>query len=138
MRFQLMHNKSLIHKLLNDSHFLFMRACVLAYVFSIFLYQHSRLYLSFVIMISSALFIFYSKVRYAHYKRSFQEKKFMLRYTMEVSILLIGAVYNLIFQFFFAKSNEINILFCLSLVIFTFPTLIGTMRIKEIEKNKRI
>lgn len=138
MRLQLIQNKGFVNKLLKDSHFLFMRTFLLTYAISIFLYQQSRLYLSFVILISSALFIFYSKVRYAHYKRSFREKKFIIGYIIEVSILLIGMVYNLIFQFFFAKGNEINIVFCLTLAIFTFPTLIGTMRIKEFEKNKRI
>jgi hypothetical protein len=89
-------------------------------------------------MISSILFIIYSKVRYAHYKRSFREKRYIMRYAFEVSILLIGVIYNLFFQFYFAEWNVINIVFCLSLVIFTFPTLIGTMRIKELEKIKRI
>lgn len=130
-----MQNRSFFSKLLHDSHYLFIRAFLLIYALSIFLYTHFRIYLGFVIMFSSILFIFYSTVRYAHYKRSFRGKKYIMRYIFEVLVLLIGVIYNLFFQFYYAERNVVNIVFCLSLVIFTLPTFIGTMKIRELEKK---
>lgn len=129
-------DKNFCNKLRTDSHILFKYTFAFAYFTSIFLYVHSQLYLSIVILIFCTLFIFYSKVRYAHYKRSFREKKYTFMYIIELTTLMIGVIYNLIFQFFFAKGNEVNFAFCLSLVVFTFPTFIGTMRIKKMEKIK--
>ncbi len=132
-----MQNKSFIHKLLNDSHYLFIRSFFLLYVFSFCQRSLSQLILLVVLVVSSVLFILYTKVRYTHYKRIYGKISFLFRYVIEILLLTIGLVYSFIFHYFVVKSyHQVYFLFELSLLFFVLPTLIGTMKLKEKEKSK--
>lgn len=134
-----MQDKRLIHKFFSDSHYLFICSFFLLYVFSFYLRSLSQLFLIVILGVSGALFILYSNVRYAHYERIYEKKIFLFRYVIEILLLTVGSVYSFLFHYFYVKSyHQVYFLHEISLLFFVIPTLIGTMRLREREKNKKI
>lgn len=123
------------NKLFNNSVSLFYYAGLVIYVLLIF---QRNIFLWYVWTVVIVIFLFYSKVRFNHYKKFYTTGQSIIYLLFDNITLLLGIIYFFAMQcFFFKGSHEVNIPFCLSLVIFTLPNIVGNVRLTNKEKQIR-
>ena len=82
----------------------------------------------FSIVTIAVLFFLYSVIRYNHYMFHYSNKMSFKYLLLDNIPLFLGIVYLVLMDMYFIKKDEVNFLFCVSLVPFVIPTGIGNTR----------
>lgn len=112
---------------------LFNYASLVTYALSMpvrYIVQQYILYFVFILVFIQ--FMVYSIVRFNHYKTFFPLKQSIMYSSIDNGILLLGIIYLFSAQrIIFKGSNEVNLPFSFSLIIFIVPSIVGNVRLTQ-------
>ena len=93
---------------------------------------YNKYLFSILIAIIILLYLYYTKKRYEHYRQYFQRKKSLFYLIIENGTLLLGIIYVLLINNIFYKgTNQFDLLYTISIVIFLIPSFFGHERLKS-------
>jgi len=85
-------------------------------------------------------YLFFLKVRFNHYKKYYSIKQFLKYLIFEQFSFILWVIYLFFMQYkFFDGVLEVNLPFCISLIFFLFPIIIGSARLlRQMNKSYKL